>query len=152
MHSSTYLCCERGGCNSNVPAYRETQNLARLLPGLTGATVARTAPRCSAERLERLLPFVQSGGRNAAQDVPSGRAPSVVPPALEGAFDAQYTRSTRSSHRTMPVAEKKASDALTRATHGATCDGCGVTVRWMDGAEQSGLPASWTKSRHGTHC
>jgi hypothetical protein len=52
----------------------------------------------------------------------------------------------------MPVAEKKAPNSLAHASHGATCDGCGVTVRWMAGAEQSGLPASWTKSRRGTYC
>ena len=52
----------------------------------------------------------------------------------------------------MPVAEKKAPATRVRASHGATCDGCGVTVRGMDGAEQSGLPASWVTSRRGTYC
>jgi hypothetical protein len=52
----------------------------------------------------------------------------------------------------MPVAEKKAPKIRARASRAATCDGCAVTVRWMDGAVQSGLPDSWTKTRRGTYC
>jgi hypothetical protein len=52
----------------------------------------------------------------------------------------------------MPVAEKKAPSSRARASHGATCDGCRVTVRWMDGAENRGMPESWAKSRRGTYC
>jgi hypothetical protein len=51
----------------------------------------------------------------------------------------------------MPVAEKKAPTAPARPV-GARCDGCGVTVSWMPGAEQRGLPACWEKTRRGTFC
>jgi hypothetical protein len=34
----------------------------------------------------------------------------------------------------------------------ATCNGCDVTVRWMDGAKHSGLPPTWQKTKQGTFC
>jgi hypothetical protein len=34
----------------------------------------------------------------------------------------------------------------------ATCKGCGVSVRWMDGAKHRGLPPTWSKTKSGTFC
>ena len=33
-----------------------------------------------------------------------------------------------------------------------TCDGCEVTVRWMDGVEHDALPPNWVSGKRGTFC
>jgi hypothetical protein len=52
----------------------------------------------------------------------------------------------------MPVTEQSKPSTRRRASAGATCDGCAVTVSWMEGAERTGLPANWVRDKSGTYC
>jgi len=52
----------------------------------------------------------------------------------------------------MPVSEQSKPSTRPRASAGATCDGCAVTVSWMEGAERTGLPANWVRDKSGTYC
>ena len=48
---------------------------------------------------------------------------------------------------------ERGSRTTRRASGGsATCKGCGVTVRWMDGVKHRGLPPTWSKTKAGTFC
>jgi hypothetical protein len=52
----------------------------------------------------------------------------------------------------MPVREQSKPSTRPRASAGVTCDGCEVTVSWMEGSERSGLPANWVRDKSGTFC
>lgn len=52
----------------------------------------------------------------------------------------------------MTVTEQSNLRTPSRAGGRVTCDGCAVTVSWMEGSEHKGLPPNWTREKSGTYC